>query len=268
MENLPKSLALSGAIEIANRLKSFSGGKILDICTAEGDFIDTLMKTLKDYDSFVGIDISKKDLEAAKKQFENQPVEIMEMNAETLEFENGSFDTVCLSYSLHHLEKINTVLSEMKRVLKPGGCFILQEMYYDGKQTEAQKTNILHHHWDSEIDSLRGIPHNKTLTKEKIKEIVANLELKELEIFNSTHDVKCLFCEKKFECEPKNEEIINSCIKSIDDTLDRLKEHPDWEKIKEDPQYKKLKEESEKIKERIRKVGSASASILFIIGKK
>ncbi|MFX1255252.1 MAG: class I SAM-dependent methyltransferase [Promethearchaeota archaeon] len=269
MENLTKSLELSGALEIANRLKTISGGKVLDVCTDTGDFIHTLMKTLKDYEFFVGIDISKKGLETAKKQFEDQPVEIIEMNAETLEFESGSFDTVCLSHALHHLEKIDTVLSEMKRVLKSEGCFILQECYCNGKQTEAQKAEILQHHWHSEIDSLRGISHNKTLTKEKIKELAANLELKELAIFDSTHYVKCLFCERKFECEdPKNETTVNFCIKEVDDDLDRLKEHRDWEKLKEHPKYKQLKEESEYIKERIREVGSASASILFVIGKK
>ncbi|MFX0061501.1 MAG: class I SAM-dependent methyltransferase [Candidatus Hermodarchaeota archaeon] len=269
MENLPKSLELSGALEIANRLKSISGGKVLDICTATGDFIRTLMKTLKDYDWFVGMDISKKDLETAKKQFENQPVEIIEMNAETLEFENGSFDTVCLSHSLHHLEKIDKVLTEIKRVLRPDGCFILQESYCDGEQTEAQKAEILQHHWISEIDSLQGIPHNNTLSKQKIKEIIANLGLKEIEIIDSTHYVKCLLCENKFKCEdPKNEDNINFGIKEVDDALDRLKEHPDWEKLKEEPKYRTLKQESEKIKQRIKEVGIAPASILFIIGKK
>jgi len=72
MEDLPKGLASSNAGKIAKKLRSVSAGKVLDVATAGGGFIDTLVKTLKDYDSFVGIDYcasgaSKKDMESAKK---------------------------------------------------------------------------------------------------------------------------------------------------------------------------------------------------------
>ena len=60
LENLPRRLAASGAVEIRAKLGSISGGKVLDAATGSGVFIDTLMKALKNYDSFVGIDISKK----------------------------------------------------------------------------------------------------------------------------------------------------------------------------------------------------------------
>jgi len=71
MEDLPKGLAASNTSKIAKRLKSVSGGRILDVATAGGGFINTLMKTLKDYDSFVGIDYcasatSKKEMESAR----------------------------------------------------------------------------------------------------------------------------------------------------------------------------------------------------------
>jgi hypothetical protein len=46
MEALPKGLASSNASKIAKRLGLVSGGRILDVATAGGGFIDTLMKTL------------------------------------------------------------------------------------------------------------------------------------------------------------------------------------------------------------------------------
>jgi methylase of polypeptide subunit release factors len=58
-------LAASGAVKILSKLGSISGGKVLDVATGSGDFVDTLMKALKDYDCFVGIDISAKDLESS-----------------------------------------------------------------------------------------------------------------------------------------------------------------------------------------------------------
>ena len=276
MEDLPQGLANSGAKEIKNRLVKISGGKVLDVATESGDFINTLMKTLKDYDSFMGIDISAKELESARKEFKDKPVKFIEMNAEKLVFEDNAFDTVTTSHSLHHLADIDKVLSEMKRVLRPGGYFILQETYSDGEQTEAQKTDILQHHWGAKIDSLMGITHNKTLTKQKIIEYVENIELKVVENFESTHYVKCLFCDDKFECEdPKNEENVNFSIKEIDDNLGRLKEYLDLKKKEEHPDLKKLIEESkklmeegEKLKERSRKYGNGEATHLFFVGKK
>jgi ubiquinone/menaquinone biosynthesis C-methylase UbiE len=263
LENLPKRLAESSAIKIWVRLGSISGGKILDVATGSGDFIDTLAKALMDYDCFVGIDISKKDLEFAKKRFRNHHGKFLEMNAESLEFDDNSFDTVCIAYSLHHLDRIDNVLAEMHRVLKPGGNLIIQEDFCDGKQTEAQRTNILQHAWEAEIDSLLGEIHKKTFAKRRIKEILGNLRLERVEVFESTHPVECLFCEKKFRCEdPKNEEIIDGSLKEIDDSLRILKEVID-PKVR-----KRLKKIGEELKERNREFGNAHPSILLAIGRK
>ncbi|MDH5483329.1 MAG: methyltransferase domain-containing protein [Candidatus Bathyarchaeota archaeon] len=261
--DLPKGLASSNARNIAERLKSISGGKVLDVATGNGDFIRTLMKTLKDYGSFVGVDSSEKEVKSARKRLKGKSVRIMKMDAEDLQFEIDSFDTVCISYSLHHLDRVEKVLAEMKRVLKPGGHFIIQEPFRDGKQTEAQKTDILQHHWETEIDSLQGVTHHKTLAKQKILNVIRNLKLREVNIFESTHPVRCLFCSDKFRCDdPKNRQIMNESIREIDSAIDKLKKHPDLQ-IRT-----RLQEEGEKIKERIKKYGLAEASHVFFIGKK
>ena len=256
-------MAASGAVEIRAKLGSISGGKVLDVATGSGDFIDTLMKALKNYDCFVGIDISKKDLESAEKRFRDRPVRLMEMNAESLEFEDNSFDTASMAYSLHHLVRIDKVLAEMDRVLKPGGNLIIKEEFCDGEKTEAQKTNILQHAWAAQIDSLLGKTHKATFTKHKIKEAIGNLLLEPVKIFESTHQVECLFCEKKFRCDdPKSEKEIDSPLKEIEDNLKRLKEVAD---PKERIRLEKLGEE---LKERNRKFGNAHPPVLFAIGRK
>jgi ubiquinone/menaquinone biosynthesis C-methylase UbiE len=264
---LPKGLAASNAGKIAKRLGSISGGKVLDVGTAGGGFIDTLMKTMKSYDSFVGVDYcasskSKKEMESAKKRFEEKPVRFFEMNAEDLKFEDACFDTVSMSHSLHHLAKIDRVLAEMKRVLKNGGNFILQESYCDGDQTEAQKVDELEHEWEARIDSLLGVTHNKTFTKQRIMDIAGSLKLRELEIFDSTHPIDCLFCNRRNECEnPKNQATIHNSIKDIDDATKRIENHSD-------PEIRnRLIEEGNRIKETMEKSGSAPPSYLFIIGR-
>ena len=255
--------ATSDAVKARNRLGSISGGKILDVATGPGDYIQVLMKALKNYETFVGIDILKEDLESAKKRFRDQPVKLLEMNAESMEFDDDSFDTVCMAYSLHHLDRIEKALTEMLRVLKPGGNVLIQEEFRDGKQTQAQKTNILQHGWDAQIDSLLGKTHKTTFTKQEIQGILDGLQLEEVEMFESTRPVECLFCEDKFKCEdPKNEDRINSSIKEIDDNIRRLMEVADLKT------RKKLVEKGEKLKERNRKFGNAHPSVLLIVAKK
>jgi len=259
LENLPKKLATLGALKVLSKLCSISGGKVLDVATGSGDFTDTLMKTLKEYDSFVGIDISRKDLESAKKRFRDKPVKLIEMKAESLEFDDNSFDTVFMAYSLHHLERTDKVLAEMRRVLKPGGNLIIQEEFFDGNQTDAQKTNLLQHAWEAQIDSLLGETHKTTLTKHKIEEIIGNLQLEQVEIFESANPVECLFCKKKLKCieDPKNQERIDGSIREIDDNLKRLKEIAD-------PEARvRLRKMGEELKERNRKFGNAPPSSLL-----
>ena len=158
-------------MRLRQRLGEISGGKVLDVGTQDGSFIGMLMKTLGDFESFIGIDISDEKLEKARNKFKDDPVEFVEMNAEDMAFDDNSFDTVCISHSIHHLEKPKLVLGEMQRVLKPEGYLILQEMFCDGNQSEAKQTDILSHHWGAKIDSLRGEPHFETLTRKQIRNL-------------------------------------------------------------------------------------------------
>ncbi|MFW9927109.1 MAG: class I SAM-dependent methyltransferase, partial [Candidatus Thorarchaeota archaeon] len=173
--DLPSELRESGAVEIRTKLGTISGGDVLDVGTEDGDFISVLMKTLKDYKSFTGIDISDEELENARNQFKDAPVDFMVMNAESILFEDDKFDTVCMSYTIHHLENIEAVLTEMYRVLKPGGHFIIQEMYADGEQTAAQLVDRDVHHLEVKVDSLSGIPHFETLTRKRLRKLVDRL---------------------------------------------------------------------------------------------
>jgi SAM-dependent methyltransferase len=268
MEDLPTGLASSNAGKIARRLAEISAGRVLDVGTGRGGFIDTLIKTLKAYDSFVGIDYcpsdeSKKEMESARKRFEGKAVQFLQMNAESLQFGDESFDTVCISHSLHHLANIDRVMTEMKRVLKKGGNLILQECYCDGEQTEAQKADELEHGWEARIDSLLGITHNKTLTRQQIRDIARGLRLSQTEIFDSTHPLDCLSCRRKYECEdPKNQATFHESVKDIDDAIKRIENHPDVQA------RMRLIEEGQKIKEVIARFGTSPASYLFVIGKK
>ena len=265
---LPKGLAGSEAPKIAKRLGSVSGGKVLDVATDQGGFIDTLMNTLKDYESFVGIDNcashnSVEEMRDARKHFVGKPVEFLEMDGEDLAFEDASFDTVCISYALHHLDDVEAVLTEMMRVLRPGGRFIIQELYSDGDKTEAQRVDELQHEWIVRIDGLLGITHNNAFTRQRITGFAGDIDLKDIEVFDADRPMDCLFCDRNRQCEdPKNQARFHDSIGMVDETYDMIKDYPDPEV------RKRIVEEGEMIKKEIARWGSAATSYLFVIGTK
>jgi ubiquinone/menaquinone biosynthesis C-methylase UbiE len=260
MQKLTAAMKISGSVEICQRLGEISGGKILDVGTEQGEFISTLMKTLKDYGSFIGIDISEEDLEKARAKFREMPVEFKTMNAEKMDFHDDSFDTVCISHSIHHLENPEKVLIEMKRVLRPGGYLILQESFSDGEQSEDKLTSILIHHWHAKVDSFRGIPHFETLSRNQLRDLIGSMNMSNIEVFESKRYVKCLFCDDMKQCEnPKDKDIIDFEIKGIDNLLEKMKDHP---------KYEDLFQEAVALRERVKETGSSPASLLFFICRK
>ncbi len=75
-----------------------------------------------------GIDISDYAIEQAhlKAQNEHLKIDFKHMNAEALDFEIDSFDVVCGSGIIHHLELIKAY-KEISRVLKPQGKAVFME---------------------------------------------------------------------------------------------------------------------------------------------
>lgn len=258
--DLPDGLRESGAIEVRKKFETISGGDVLDVGTQDGDFINLLIKVLREYNSFTGIDISEDDLKKAKERLKDAPVNFVAMNAEMMTFHENQFDTVCMSYSIHHLENIDTVLAEMYRVLKPGGNFIIQEMYSDGEQTAAQHVDMDVHRLNVKVDSLLGVPHFEMLTRQKMRDLVNNVGLNDVDVFESSWAVKCLFCGDVKECQnPKRADNIDFVLNQIDDDLDRVRENSSFDE---------LRKEVESLKERAKVEGSAPASVMYFFGKK
>jgi ubiquinone/menaquinone biosynthesis C-methylase UbiE len=155
---------------------NLDGGSVLDVATGEGGYISILQRYLKRITSIVGIDLSIKVLNIARKANENSDLHFVQMDAVQLGFETGFFDTVNISASLHHLENTSRVLKEMKRVLKPGGKFILTEMHRDGATT-AQFNAVRIHHWAAAVDSSLGYLHDRTFARDEILDFLDELSL-------------------------------------------------------------------------------------------
>jgi len=168
--------------KLEERLKNESGGKILDVATGKGGFVERLTGLFKDFDSILGIDPAANRIGEATAKLAKDNIQFAVMNGENLALENDSFDTVSISNSLHHLVRVEPVLSEMKRVLKPGGQIIVCEAFSDN-QSEVQMSGVLMHHWWAEVDRTQGVSHNDTYTRQSLIDFIRPLELEGLETF-------------------------------------------------------------------------------------
>ena len=77
--------------------------------------------------TLIGIDLSSEMLNIARQRAKElgREVELIVANAQALDFADGSFDTVVCTYSLCNVPDDAKVISEMQRVLKPGGRLVL-----------------------------------------------------------------------------------------------------------------------------------------------
>ena len=233
---------------IEETLSGKSVGKILDVATSSGNFIDHLIKELADFAEVIGIDITDEHFEEGREEYKDKPVTFAVMDAADMDFDDNSFDIVGISAGLHHLENINAVLLEMKRVLKPGGWFIIQEMFRDN-QTEKQMSDVYNHHWSAKIGRILGKSHNDTLKKHEIIDFAVNLGLRNIK----TGEFLCT------KCDPEKDGKMQREIEDIDKQLDKVKDHPEFDN---------LKEEGEFIRQYILKHGYACATQLNLVAVK
>ncbi len=103
---------------------------ILDIATGTGDLaIKFAEKT--NASKIIGLDISEGMLAVAKKKVENTPleekVEFVKADSEDLPFPNDFFDVITVSFGIRNFENLEKGLSEILRVLKPAGLFVILE---------------------------------------------------------------------------------------------------------------------------------------------
>ena len=102
---------------------------VLDIATGTGDLAINLAKT--NAEKIVGLDISDGMLEVGRKKISNknlnQTIEMVLGDSEKLPFEDGSFDAITVAFGVRNFENLEKGLSEILRVLKPNGIFVILE---------------------------------------------------------------------------------------------------------------------------------------------
>jgi|LauGreDrversion4_1035100.scaffolds.fasta_scaffold00945_5 demethylmenaquinone methyltransferase/2-methoxy-6-polyprenyl-1,4-benzoquinol methylase len=102
---------------------------ILDLATGTGDFAIACLKLQPK--KIIGMDISAGMLEVGKNKMKKRAFEhIIEMqlgDSENMPFEVATFDAITVGFGVRNYENLEKGLSEMLRVLKPGGQAVILE---------------------------------------------------------------------------------------------------------------------------------------------
>ncbi len=110
-------------------LKEKQPKTILDIATGTGDLAINLVKT--GAEKIVGLDISPGMLEVGKKKIVkknlDQIIEMLVGDSENLPFDDNSFDAITVAFGVRNFEDLEKGLSEIFRVLKRTGTFVVLE---------------------------------------------------------------------------------------------------------------------------------------------
>jgi demethylmenaquinone methyltransferase / 2-methoxy-6-polyprenyl-1,4-benzoquinol methylase len=127
---------LSAGIDVGWRKKaikqllSLHPQKILDVATGTGDFAITSYNLLRP-EKITGIDISDGMLEIGRKKIAKagleKHIDLLNGDSEAILFDDNSFDAVTVAFGVRNFENLEKGLSEIKRVLKPGGKLIVLE---------------------------------------------------------------------------------------------------------------------------------------------
>ncbi|MFA5100997.1 MAG: class I SAM-dependent methyltransferase, partial [Candidatus Omnitrophota bacterium] len=80
----------------------------------------------------VGVDISEENISFSRKKYPG--VDYRVMDAGNLEFEDEYFDQAYCLDVMEHVDDLEKVITEIRRVLKPGGEFIVNVPYWKSEQ--------------------------------------------------------------------------------------------------------------------------------------
>jgi len=109
--------------------------KLLDIGTGKAFLLEIANEL--GFDCY-GLDISKYAVNFARKKF---PDRIFEGTLEQAKFENEFFDVVALTDVIEHISDINSLVAEIRRILKPNGLVFVISPHTGSISHKILKTN-------------------------------------------------------------------------------------------------------------------------------
>jgi SAM-dependent methyltransferase len=134
--------------------RQFIAGKtVLDAGCGEGYGPDYLAEVAREV---VGIDNSLDAVHNAESRYQRSNLRFMLMDATKTQFADGIFDVVCAFEILEHIPDYQDFVAEMKRVLAPGGLFIVSTPN-KALQSPGQKTRSPYHFREFYLDEFADL---------------------------------------------------------------------------------------------------------------
>lgn len=126
-------------------LKSLQPKQMLDVATGTGDVAIMAQRMLQPV-HITGIDISEGMLElgrvkVSKAGFDGK-ITLQQGDSETINFPDATFDAITAAFGVRNFENLEKGLSEMCRVLKPGGKAVILEFSNPTKTPVKQLYNF------------------------------------------------------------------------------------------------------------------------------
>ncbi len=120
------SARAAGRSHVAAAAIRFAGLQhILDVGSGAGQIVQHLLRYADDDATITGIDISPEMLRRARGRLKSERPQFLSADLSHLPFADAAFDCVTCGYVLEHLPEAKAGLSELARVLSPGGRMLL-----------------------------------------------------------------------------------------------------------------------------------------------
>jgi len=117
---------------------------ILDIATGTGDLAILMSQT--NAEKIIGLDISAGMLEVGKKKIEEKKlsnvIELVLADSEKIPFDDNYFDAITVGFGVRNFENLEKGFTEILRVLKPNGVFVILETSVPDKTPYKQGYNF------------------------------------------------------------------------------------------------------------------------------
>lgn len=115
--------------KVTNLVSAVKPKIILDIATGTGDL--AIMMSDINADKIIGLDISAGMLRVGNKKIADKQlsdkIEMILADSENIPFQDNSFDAITVAFGIRNFETLEKGLSEILRVLKSNGLFIILE---------------------------------------------------------------------------------------------------------------------------------------------
>ena len=163
---------------VANNI-DIKGKDVLEVGCGRGGGLSYINRYLSPK-TVTGIDLNNKAIKFCSKNYSDETNLFLQGNAESLQFENNSFDVVINVESSHRYNQMDKFLNEVFRVLKPDGYFLFADFRHqnviESLKNQLKNSNFkIERHEIITTNVLEALKLSSNNTEKLIQKIVPKL---------------------------------------------------------------------------------------------